>query len=84
MFNLFSNKIKVYVLCDSNELWHKVITYKKPNIRNSEKILGPFRSEVEAEELCDRLNMSSMLDKVHPYNSENYTLNTETSEEDYF
>lgn len=37
-------------------IWAKAVTYKKPYSWFSEYVVGPFRSEVDCEEYCDKRN----------------------------
>ena len=45
-------------------LWHKAVTYRRPQANRdlangqSEIVQGPFRSEVDAEDFCDRMNLA--------------------------
>jgi hypothetical protein len=39
-----------------NNVWHKVVSSEKPNTILPQYCMGPWRSEVDAEEFCDRTN----------------------------
>jgi len=52
-------KPSVWVLKENHrENWHKVVSYEKPvpYMRLDYYLIGPLRSETDAEELADRLN----------------------------
>lgn len=56
MFGWFKRKYKIWVVEDlSTGMFNKVVSYKYPVRHNS--AVGPFRSEVDAEEYCNRLNV---------------------------
>jgi hypothetical protein len=60
MFNFLSNlckpKLKIYAIYEAGGIWSKVVVYKKPRVIVGDYLVGPFRSEVDCEEFCDREN----------------------------
>ena len=60
-------ELRVWLVRDEGGYWHKVVTFAKPNVLSSCHLMGPFRSEVDAEETADRMN-SVRLGRVKLYN----------------
>jgi hypothetical protein len=50
---LFSRRIQVWLVCSNGTQWAKAVVYGKPKWPF---LLGPFRSEVDAEETADFMN----------------------------
>lgn len=67
LFRLDPPKPQVWLICDENHTWHKVVQYGRPTAMFSWRVLGPFRSEVDAEETADRMNMVQLQRKVRLY-----------------
>jgi hypothetical protein len=59
LFNFFKPKLKIYAIYQTHGgLWSKVVVYKKPKVYVEDYLVGPFRSEVDCEEFCDRENQT--------------------------
>ena len=59
--SLFVKRLQVWALFDkTSHIWVKVVSYKRPIPEYSNlyphHVQGPFRSEVDCEEFCDRQN----------------------------
>lgn len=55
-------------LVEVSHIWHKVVSSQKPGIKFfSTEVMGPFRSEIDAEETADRLNLVSLKGRVPLY-----------------
>lgn len=61
---------RVWLVQDDSGCWHKVVCYGRPNVKFAERLLGPFRSEVDAEETADRLNTVRTQQKVCLYRAQ--------------
>lgn len=61
---------RVWLVRDDSGCWHKVVCYGRPNVKFAERLLGPFRSEVDAEETADRMNMVRTQQKVYLYRAQ--------------
>lgn len=49
-----------------NRSWHKVVAFSEPTPEVPHMLYGPFRSEIDCEEYCDRRNLA-MIGKVRRY-----------------
>lgn len=50
---IFSRRLKIWLVCSNGTQWAKAVVYGKPKWPF---LIGPFRSEVDAEETADFLN----------------------------
>lgn len=57
---LFNMEPRVWLVRDDWGFWHKAVTYDKPSVFVSWHLMGPFRSEVDAEETADRMNKAKL------------------------
>lgn len=60
----------IWAICDTHNIWTKVVSYKRPAAMFDWWRVGPFRSEVDCEEFCDKAN-SARCGKVKLYRSGN-------------
>jgi len=61
---LFSKQepaFKIWAYSSQHEPWVKIVSTKKPFADCLNRVVGPFRSEVDCEEFCDKANVQ------HPY-----------------
>jgi hypothetical protein len=60
------------VFDQENHTWNKVVSTEKPVALFNHWTQGPFRSEIDAEEFCDR-NNAARFNKVYLYNKVVFT-----------
>jgi len=51
-------KPQIWVLRDSKFCWHKVVSTEKPKGQYDTCVIGPIDTELNAEELADRMTQS--------------------------
>jgi hypothetical protein len=60
--------LQVWAIKDGrNHFWNKAVVSDRPTTINKYDLIGPFRSEVDCEEFCDRNNKAN-LGRIGLYN----------------